>query len=351
MIKIESIQYKRLIINEYKCKICLIAVFAILNNMNYFYLFSIITLLGSSSLNGSVQCGCFGCNGDEPLRLDYDEATFENLQKDFKKLDNILGERAKSRDPEHNMEVLEKFMKESESHNFLGMKIKGKLEDAERLFLSLKQLKDPKMCSKSGFEIISLNAKALKSVPFLRRTGEIFSYYANEHHTICSRLYPAMLAERLAKMDQDKLKRLEILVKQSMNYNYQSSGTEAEGLFSLIKNNNVGPSYKQLEKVLVNLIKEISNDKEPDSKPEQPYQGMFKETLKKYLIEPCEHIMENLADDIFDPATALINFHKVNVLENQFYRSWTRYTFCINAYNQISAPKQQNEISSKQRWF
>lgn len=314
--------------------------------MNSFNLFSIITLLVvSSGLNGCVQCGCLGCTEDTPIRLDSDEARFESIQRDFRELDNILGERAKSRDPEHNMEVLEKFMKESESHNFLGMKIKGRLEDAERLFLSLKQLKDPELCSKRGFQIILLNAKALKSVPFLRRMGEIFSYYANEHHTICSRLYPAMLAERLAKMDQDKLKRLEVLVWQSMKSNYQSGGTEAEGLFSFIKNNNVGPSYGKLEKVLVNLIKkDISNDKKPDSKPEEPYQGMFKETLKKYLIEPCEHIMENLADDIFDPATALVHHHKVNVLENQFYRSWARYTFCINAYNQILAPKQQNGI-------
>lgn len=303
--------------------------------MNTYHLFAIISAL--SCINNYVYCAGFR---GVPKELDLDEASLRKLQQDFRELDGLLCERAISSDPETNMEFIEKLLAKPGPLNFVGVKIKHKLEDAERLFLSLKQLQDEKLCNRKGFKIISDNAKALQSAPFLRRMGEIFSYYAKQHHTICSRLYPNMVAKRLANMDQDQLKRLEFVVSKLMN-RYPSSGTEEEGLFSLIKNNNVGPDMQRLEKLLVDLIKAMPADEEvqisKDLAPEERHRQIFKLTLRKYLIEPCEHYIGNLADDIFDPATALIHHHGPNILETQFYQSWARYKFCINAYNQILA--------------
>lgn len=304
--------------------------------MHPYFLLVITLILGYC--NNYVNCGSFQSTGGAPNQLDLDKASSEKLQQDFNELDNLLCDKVKSSDPEIIMEFIENLLEKSGQYNFVGMKIKHKLEDAGRLFLTLKWLPDEKTCNKVGFKIISDVARALQSKPFLRRMGGVFSHYTKQHHTTCSRLYPAMVAEKLAKMDKEKLARLEFVASKSMN-SCPSSGTEVEGLFSLIKSNNVGPSAQKLEKLFVDLIKAMPADevKDENLKPEERHREIFKLTAKKYLLEPCEHYITNLADDIFDPATALIHHHVPNVLENQYYHSWALYKFCINAYNQISA--------------
>lgn len=281
-----------------------------------------ITLLISSLIGSNVDCV-----------KDSGELRPEKLGKEFKELDKLLTKRTSSDNAIENMKIVDKLIPQAESSNFMGFKNKKNLAKAERLFKSLTKLEDEKMCNRNGFKISTDNSKALKKAGTPKRVGEVFAYYIELQQDVCLRVFPAILKRKLASMDQDKLRRLDYVMEKSMNKD-KGGRIDASGLFSLIRMNHVGPSIENLNKTLRFLVQDIGNDLELKK-------GVESEALvaNRYFIEPCDHFILNLAEDMFALASTWIPIHTPDNNEYEFYHNWARYKFCSNMYRVINSLK------------
>lgn len=254
----------------------------------------------------------------------------EKLFEDFRELDRLLTEKTSSENAIENMKIVETLIPIAESSTFLGFKNKLNLAKAERVFLSLTKLEDPKMCNRVGYEISSANLRAIKIARSPKRIKEIYAYYIERQQEVCLEIYQEMLKERLATMDQDKLRRLDYVIEKSID-NYIKGRTTANGLFSLINLKLIGPTAEKLQKTLEDLPKDFPDDLELNK------EGMDLEerqelVASKYVRQPCFHLFDNLALDIYCPASIWIPIHRVNNNYYEFYYNWVRYKFCFNAY-------------------
>lgn len=261
-----------------------------------------------------------------------DEVSPLKLGKKFKELEVLLIKRINSDDATENMKIVENLIPEAESSTFMGFKNKKDLAKAEKLFLSLTKLEDEKMCNRDGFKISTDNAKAIKKGGSLKRIGAIYEHYVKKQQEVCFPVYTRILNEKLATMDQAKLKRLDYVMQKSMNKD-RKGRTDAHGLFSLIKMGLVGPKVGNLYETLQNIPQEFSDDSELKKVTES--RDLQRLVASRYLIEPCDEFIVNLAEDMFAPASTWIAYHTVDDNQNEFYYNWARYKFCANAYKAI----------------
>lgn len=249
------------------------------------------------------------------------------LGKEFRELNKLLTERTDQDEIVESMEIVEKLIPEAESSTCFGFKNKKKLAIAERLFLSLTKLGDKKMCNREGFKISTDNATAIKKAGTPKRVAEIYEFYVELQQIVCFPVLSTMLKEKLATMDQEKLERLDYVMKKSIN-TYHKGNADANGLFALISMDNVGPEAEKLHDTLAHLPQD-TNDSELK---EYINSGDFdKLVASRYVVEPCDHFMLNLKDDIFTPASTWMRLHKPVINQYEFYYNWVRFKFCVNA--------------------
>lgn len=274
-------------------------------------------------------------SGSVELARDLKEELPTKLGKQFRKIDKLLIEMTKSDDPLVNMRIVEKLLPEAESSTFMGFKNKKNLAKAERLFLSLTKIEDEKMCNDEGYKIISDNSKAIEKAGIrVKRMREIYIYYLFRQEDICIPVCMRMLKKKLATMDFVKLKRLDYVMEKAMNEDYRGKGeTKTDRLFALIQMDYVGPSAEKLYETLINVPQDVTDDLELRKK--MTPDDLEHLVVERYLIEPCDHISENLTEDIFAPAAMWASVHTPNEKNHQFYYNWARYKFCRTAYRVI----------------
>lgn len=261
----------------------------------------------------------------------------EELQKEVRKIYRMIMTKTRSSGGELNMDIIENLFRGPESNGFLGFGNNKRLVAAKKLLLSLKELGNERFCGKLGYRILVDVTKAMDSEPVMPRMVSIMRHFVGKHQSTCSHIYTKMLDDKLAKMDAEKLEKLESLFENTMKYT--GLGMKVDTLFSLIKMDQVGPSEENLTKSLTNTLGMISSEGnyEEDMDSGKVIQDMFERTSRSYLVEPCNHYIENLGEDIFEPNLAMISTHMFNSNEPQFYRSWAKYMFRQNAFKVIKA--------------
>lgn len=300
--------------------------------MIFFQVLVTISVLVSSATSYADCVGCFGSSS-----IDTDQLKPEELQKEVRKIYSIIIRKTRSSDGEVNMGIIEKLFRRPESDGFLGFGNNKRLIAAKKLLLSLKELGNEELCGKFGYRILVDVTKAMDSKPIMPRMVRMMRYFVEKHQSTCSHLYPKMLNHRLAKMDAEKLKKLELLFGNTMSLT--GLGMDVDTMYSLIKMDRVGPSEENLTKSLMNIIGMIGFDVnyEENIDAGKMVQDIFERTSRSYLVEPCNHYIGNLGEDIFEPNLAMISTLIFNSNEPQFYRSWARYMFCQNAFKLMKA--------------
>lgn len=287
----------------------------------------LIALLVSVCFGGSVDCKFFG--GANKHDLNYDKSS-EKLGKQFKELNKLLIERTASSNAVINLRIIEKLIPEAESSTFLGVKNKKSLVKAKKLLVSLRKLEYEEMCNRLGGAIVTNILKAIRSTRSnLSRIEEILAYYLDRQEDVCLRVFPKMLETKLATMDEAKLKRLDYMMERAMN-KHCNKKTRADGLFLLISMNYVGPSPMSLYETVTNFAETKPDDLE--LKKDMSSEELNNVVVSRYLVEPCDHLLDNLAKDMFDLASNWVHIHKPDQNQVDFYYNWARCMFCRDAY-------------------
>lgn len=200
------------------------------------------------------------------------------------------------------------------------------------MFLSIRELKKPEMCNRKGDDIAYQVAGAQLQDPINNQIEPIIDRYISLQEKICSKKLPIVLDEKLRRMDQEKLNRLDLALDCALE-----SGvgyTEAQKQFKKIKDFDVGPSELCLEDSFGKIP-----SKESYANPNDLVYGTSKQTVEKYLLEPCRLVVEELGPDIFELANNWIQFHKIignGDKETQFYRYWAKYSMCVNVLDCVN---------------
>lgn len=253
----------------------------------------------------------------------------KNLKKQFKKLDQILTGKTSSNDAGENMNIVKNILAKSESKSLIPFNSKRKIADAAKLFLSLEQLTNPSKCNKEGLKIVRENSVANSS---LDRVRGIFAHYVKNQEAVCSRIFPGLLRERLDSMDRIKLRDLEDFVQKAVIYINRKGENRVRDIYDDIKTNTIGPVTHGLNYALEYFFEMTPYDRDDIGLNEQIIR---KRIEQKYLIEPCQHYCENLAD-IFDVASLWLYFNRPNSNEFEFYYGWWKYKFCNNALKMVN---------------
>lgn len=304
-----------------------------------FRLFIILLLLGCLKTYHVESSLCFGClkpkTSDETSS---DQPVSAKLKKDFKEIDAVLVRRVQSNNGPDNMKVIERLVASHEAGK------KEKRIEALKIILSLKELTDSRNCYRKGYKIVLDAIAGIDQEPHLKRLELVFYHYLKQQESVCMRVFPDILKSKLRTMDEGKVERLDYLVEQCMNR--AKEGTEVERLFTLLKNDNVGPEPSELERALSNLplvspnpgeMEQCSGDK---GKLQKLAKTLQERTILQYLIEPCKYYIQQLGPDMFDLATTWIVFHQPDIYQNQFYRSWVRFQFCRNFFDMAKSIRQ-----------
>lgn len=254
------------------------------------------------------------------------------LVEEFRKLENRVSKKTSSKDAIENMKIVENLMLKAESSTFMGFKDKKDLAKAAKLLLAMTKLEDEKMCNREGFKIASDNEKVIMLAGNLEIVRGIFRHYIERQQKVCLKAYSAVLKRKLAIMEQSKLERLNYVMEKSMN-NYDGETRDANGLFYLIKMDIVGPKEEKLYETLENLALNSTNDSIWENHLELG--DLVKLVTSRDLIEPCDHFVASVSQDLFSSDPIWVSHHMVDDSEYDFYFNWVRYKFCMNAYRMI----------------
>lgn len=75
------------------------------------------------------------------------------------------------------------------------------------------------------------------------------------------KIYPEILEKKLNTLDQSKLERIDYVMSKTMNKDFKGR-IGAEGLFTLIRMNHVGPTLDNLYETLTNVVNDMPDDLE-----------------------------------------------------------------------------------------
>lgn len=277
----------------------------------------LITLIAISLIAGFVNC-------DQNI----DDLKNSKLGGGFKELDAALVAKTWSSDGHKNMKIVEGFIiPEAESSTFLGIHNKKNLAKAAKLLLDLRRIKDEKICNREGLEVTLKNLYGIKKAGDPKRLRDILAYYMIRQEEVCMKVFPTILKEKLAAMDQSQQARLDYVMRESM-FKHFSKRLDAKSLYHQILLNRVVPSMSSLVKTLKNVPIEITND--PELKKEMGTIEMDQLVLHRYLIEPCGEYIDNVAKDIFDVMQIYLVMHKFDESQPDFYYYWAKYKFCAS---------------------
>lgn len=286
----------------------------------------LIALLVLACLGNYIECKFFGKADKDP----YNDKSSEKLGKQFKELNRLLIEKTASSNAVINLRIIERLIPDAESSTFMGIKNKKSLVKAKKLLVSLRKLEYEEMCNRLGGAIVTRISKAIRNAGSnVGRIEEIFTYYLDRQEDVCLRVFPKILEKKLALMDEAKLKRLDYIMERAMN-KHCNKKTRADGLFLLISMNYVGPSPISLYETVTNFAETKPDDPklQKDLSPEE----LNDEVVSRYLVEPCDHLLDYLAKDLFDLASNWARIHKPDQNQVDFYYNWARYMFCRDAY-------------------
>lgn len=252
------------------------------------------------------------------------------LAKEVKEIDDKLSKGVHGEDHFAYVQKLLAKYKSSCSFSCLRSSSKKKrLIDAAELILSIRELEKAEMCNRKGDDIVFQVAGALVQEPECRVVEKLINKYTRIQEAVCKRQLPIMLQEKLNRVDQDMLRRLDLALDCALDSG--TGYTEAEKQFKKIRDSDIGPSELCLE----DSFKRIPKEKGTNWNQNNLEYGTNKETVEKYLLEPCRHVVEELGDDIFELAKNWIQFHRLMPGDSnevtQFYQYWAKYEMCLNA--------------------
>lgn len=268
------------------------------------------------------------------------EAWGSNLKKEMKEIDSKLEEDVDSKHTEDQFAYVQKLLNKYESGSSCVFKSTDKKKrriEAAKLVLSIRELAKPEMCNRVGSDIAFQVGGALNQNPICIRVGRIYYEYMLLQEKVCKFILPKRLREKLATMDKKKLMLLDEVTESEMIRGVGYS--EVERLFRKVKEDNVGPTELNMK----DAFKNISAEK--DANPNDLLYGVQRQSLEKYLLEPCRYIVEELGPDYFELAGHWLMIHKFinnpNYDEVEFYRYWVKYELCQNAlaYSAAHPPK------------
>lgn len=248
----------------------------------------------------------------------------KKLGSEFKKIEELLTAKTSSDNAVENMNIIEPLIPEFTMTSYGTIKKDTKLVEAERIFLSLKELGNEKKCNLEGFDIIADNDKAMIEAGSVSRLRKIFTYYILRVQEVCFPIFPKRLREILAMLRQDRLERLDYVMNKSTNIDHKGI-TDPNKLFALIKNNYAELSKENIYEALKNIPSNLidGSESKQNLKP--------KDVRKLFLVEPCSNFIMNFGKDMFAIASYWIPFHTVDSSQHEFYYNWARYRFCNKA--------------------
>lgn len=308
------------------------------------FILSISLLCISSQVQSSRFSLILGLDRDQDVN-DISSIKGENLRKEYNELNRYLIGKTNSESVQQNIElVLELYNKHLPKKSVS----RSKTLQAEKLFLSLRNLKDTRSCSKSGKVILEENESALKQTPqnyydddlfYLGSTGDerrriddIYSEYLKDHVKLCQPEYLTKFNFKFSNTEKEKIQKVADICDQSIaEYVPNKLMPEVDRLFNLVRYDRE-PSvdvYRHLLKILDGTpdYKYLNCQRDHTFKKIFDVAG-FERVFDTYILEPCENFIRLFGPDIFEPAMFELEHLKRSDKDLEFYQNMARYRVC-----------------------
>lgn len=276
----------------------------------------------------------------------------EGAQALYHRLNNYLMNNVKTDEVGANMEAAAKWLEGQDSvqHSCLST---TPVKDLKR-FTALQQVVDDTTCDHIAYDIMSANEKAvglhvlLLYRQDLRRVEKVMLEIFENHAKRCAKVYPvtyrtlkleldAVQFERAKKYAQTLIDtdRLFLVMNEKISWHYPlnlfylhryikhfptfGGRTRRTALSEALKYNaRKDPDYKYLRSVL-----------DEKTGKEAFHKDKIKGLVKKYLIEPCKHVVDFLGPDLFIPARFDLPFYsEIDEQFGDYYLGWSYFAVC-----------------------
>lgn len=223
-----------------------------------------------------------------------------------------------------------------------------------KLFTALQQVLEDTKCDRASYNIMVENEEAvglhklIRNREVIRRVDKVLLDIFKDHAKKCAKVYPLTYRVIKNQLDRELSKRalnvartimekdmfmlpmneklffyspLSIFYRYIRNYpsieslTYGVKSALVDALRSSAKND---PDVKYTRKVPNELTgkKVVHEDK-------------IKELTKKYLVEPCQYIVDELGPNVFIPARFDVHvYFKTDEKEEEYYRGWANFMLC-----------------------
>lgn len=266
----------------------------------------------------------------------------------YKNLERELSVRTSSDDPESNIKEIEK-MTETMSPRESSLQ-----SDDFRLLATFLQLKSDKGCSRFTRDIFLTNSvkdlthEASSPSKVNHSSGRIeklLNYFCKKHAQDCQDKYLSVLNSKLQTMDKIKLGFVIFYTDTVLNEHYEN---EQPG--KTLDDTDNYELYEEIiepKELVINEIKDgriafdvirtfekiygDNKDLNPTLSPtlEHKISRDAYNIYDQYLVEPCEHYVDELGSSVFEPAKLDAKFYQ-NIADRprEFYVAWARFSLC-----------------------
>lgn len=289
------------------------------------------------------------------VNCEYNPNRMYIVTKAYQKLNDELIDKTNSKEPEENFKAARELYA-------LHRKNKGvdKTQlDADELFLAMSTITDENICSDYTNGILKnvanqkRNDRSDDAYGSSRRVDKIYQIYFDKWAEKCGSSYPAILREKLAKMEKSKLKYLDTFFDEAIDKYVIKVDQWSSGKSEVDKLSDMATGFTYVKDVrsldyIIRKLREIAqtdpNAKSPEDRTifeEDEKEGwrLFKESkFKQYYAEPCKYYEDQLGTSVFVPSMLMYRKSKKVLYPNDpdFYRAWAKYKFCTTNNDIVS---------------
>lgn len=277
------------------------------------------------------------------LLIDHTDARYERLNNYL--VGNVDNDTVGS-----NMEAAAKWLKEKDGakHSFLS---RTPIRDL-RKFTALQQVIDDNKCDRHAYAIMHENEEAvglhtlIRYRQVFRRVDKVMAEILQKHAEKCAKVYPVTYRTKKAQLNAALFEQAKTIAETVMSADrfrlpsimlptfYQP----LDLFYRYIKYNPTLESFERGGILHDALYSNAKNDPDlkytravPDERTGRAvvHKDKLRELTRKYLIEPCRHLDNELGPDLFVPARFdLPHYFDPDKDERGYYIGWAYYKIC-----------------------
>lgn len=294
------------------------------------YLVFVLSLIG---LFTQIQAGATPNDGSGNIF----GASDRDFSTSYKRISSYLTEHVRTDEIESNMKAAIAWLSENLKKDLPDNE---RLNDALKLFISLKETLNGKKCDQSGYKILFANLLATEQRGRRKRseyrTDRIVYQFCLDHARNCNSKYPMNFNEIYSKMDPTMRQRVEFFLNDENLQDFLRGAKDRSEYYRSLLMNQDRIEGKNGAFMAYKTIKALSiNDKDREYLTANPQtndsarKGKIKELFERYVLKPCEYFVDKLGPDIYEPSRFDAMFsHLVREVNWRYYNSWARFRIC-----------------------